>query len=121
MKIKNYETLREYKHKNYAVQIGVDDTDHMVFICESCKNPLEVISVESKKVSISMNGKERDNCTWIEVVCHKCKSFEIRKFYWKSEDGRYCWHRTYKFSEEEMKRVLQKIEDKVKAKKEKNV
>lgn len=95
MKTKNCEKLTgEYKHNCDDVQIGIDGTDHIVFICKDCKNPLEVIEVFSKNIAITTDGKNKDNCTWIYVVCHNCKTLGKRKFYWKSEDGRYCFDRT---------------------------
>lgn len=95
MKINKYEKLEEkYHYTCDDVQIGIDETDHIVFICKECKNPLEIIKVFSKNVAITTNGKTKDNCTWIYVVCHNCKTLGKRKFYWKSEDGKYCFNRT---------------------------
>lgn len=95
MNTKNSEELTlKYKHNCDDVQIGIDDTDHIVFICKECKNPLEVIEVSSKNIAITMDGKTKDNCTWIDVVCHNCKTLGVRKFYWKTESGRYCYNRT---------------------------
>lgn len=95
MKIKNCERLTEkYKHNCHNIQLGIDETDHLVFLCKTCKNPLEIIEVFSKNISITTDGKTKDNCTWIYGVCHNCKSLGKRKFYWKCEDGRYCSNRT---------------------------
>lgn len=94
-KIKNKEIISsEYRHACENIQIGIDQTDHIVFICEKCSKPLEVIKVSSKNIVISMDCKEKDNCTWIYLVCHDCKTLGHRKFYWKSEDGRFCLNRT---------------------------
>lgn len=94
MKIKDCEKLTgTYKHNCHNVQIGIDDTDHVVFLCDKCKSPLEVIEVFSKNIPVTMDCKTKENCTWIYVVCHNCKTLGKRKFYWK-EDGKFCWNRT---------------------------
>lgn len=95
MKSKNYKSKWDYRNYVHNIQIGIDDTDHIVFICNKCMNPLEVIEVFSKNIAITTDGKIKDNCTWIELVCNKCKSSGQRKFYWESEDGEFCWQRTY--------------------------
>lgn len=98
MKTKNCDKLTEkYRHDLSNIQLGVDDTDHICFFCPKCKQPLEIIAVET--MNNFYDGKTRENCTWIYMVCHNCKILGQRKFYWKSEDGRYCWQKTWKSKE----------------------
>ena len=95
MKIKKAEIVSEgYSHSMFNIQIGIDDTDHICFFCPKCKNPLEVIEVLSKRIVIDFE-ENKDNCTWIYLVCHNCKLLGKRKFYWKIEDGRFCWQKTF--------------------------
>ena len=95
MKVKDCEKFfEEYDNNCNDIQIGIDNTDHIVFICKKCKNPLEIIEVSSKNIDILKLHQKKDNCTWIWTVCHNCKTFGKRKFYWKSEDGRFCFNRT---------------------------
>lgn len=89
--------VKKYKGFDDNVQIGIDDTDHMVFICNVCKKPMEVIEVFTKKDCY--DGKIKENCTWIKIKCNDCKMLSQKKFYWKSEDGKFCWKRTYKEGE----------------------
>lgn len=94
MKTKDCERLtEEYEHQCNNIQIGIDDTDHLVFICNKCKKPLEVIEIKNSSGDYSHNGKE--NRTQIFLVCHNCKTLGKRKFYWKYEEGKYCYQRTY--------------------------
>ena len=92
--------MKPVKEKIYIVRsrmgipLGVDDTDHIVFNCPECNSPLEVTKVTTIKVGISMDCKEEDKCTWIRLACLKCKIIGQRKFYWTSEDGRFCRHTT---------------------------
>lgn len=88
-KIKNVEELSIKYGTCDNIQLGIDDTDHIVFICNDCKKPLEVVEVISRYSPI-----HKDNCTWIYAVCNNCKTFGKRKFYWKTEDGIYCHNRT---------------------------
>ena len=93
VKIKKAEELSvRYKHGLSNIQIGVDDTDHLCFLCSKCKKTLEVIEV--KTINGIYNGKYKENCTWIYLVCNDCELLGKRKFYWKSEDGKFCWQRT---------------------------
>ncbi|MBW3002594.1 hypothetical protein KY338_05540 [Candidatus Woesearchaeota archaeon] len=96
-KAKNYEKLNlTYKHSCSNVQLGIDITNHIVFICNKCHKPLEVIEVLTERVYISKLDK--DACTFITLACHNCKTLGHRKFYWKTEDGRFCLRRTYSYS-----------------------
>lgn len=111
MKSKNCEKLtEEYSHNCENFQIGIDTTDHIVFICNKCKNPLEVIEVISRIFPVSEDKK--DICTWVYAVCHTCKTLGKRKFYWKTEDGRFCIFRTKCISEKELDEIWKRIEKK---------
>lgn len=90
----------EYKHNCDNIQIGIDCTDHICFFCDKCEQPLKVIEVKNRNVAITMNGKKRDNCTWVYLVCDFCKSLGQRKFYWTSESGKFCFKKTKRDLEE---------------------
>ena len=86
--------LIEYKHMS-NIQIGVDSTDHIVFLCPNCKKALKVVNVKSiRNMVINPKDDERDSCTYIRLACHKCKMVGQRKFYWESEDGKFCCQKT---------------------------
>lgn len=95
MKTKDCEDVTiKYKHmrQNY---LGVDSTDHIAFFCKRCRKTMRVIEIVTRKAVYSSDfGK--DNCTWIYLVCDKCEVLQQRKFYWKSEDGRFCLNITDK-------------------------
>ncbi len=100
VKTKDFEKIvDEYDQDCNNVQLGIDSTDHIVFICNECKNTLEVKEVLTKNIVINPDDKTKDNCTWIYIVCHNCKNLGVRKFYWKSEDGRFCIGRTYNYKD----------------------
>jgi len=87
MEIINYKQI-------HNIQIGIDVTDHIVFICPKCKNALEVTDIRT--INNIYDGKTEENCTYIHVCCNNCKIKGKRKFYWISEDGEFCTQRTYK-------------------------
>lgn len=95
MKNKDCEKLSiEYGQGLYNIQVGLDSTDHICFYCPICKMPMEIVEVFSKKVIIDFE-KNRDYCTWVYLVCHTCKRFGQRKFYWNTEDGKFCFQKTF--------------------------
>jgi len=105
MKIKEFDkymNLNEYKQGLSDIQIGIDDTDHITFFCPKCSKAMKVLEVFSKKIVIDLE-KNKDNCTWILLVCKECKRIGQRKFYWESEDGRFCrWNSTVKHFRKEL-------------------
>ena len=100
----------EYRHRLWGIHLGVDDTDHISFFCPKCNKPMEIIEVVSKKMQIDMEGT-KDYCTWIYLVCNKCKELGQRKFYWnnKLHDYRgafYCGQRTDNIPRDEHIRIM---------------
>jgi len=71
------------------IKIGVDFTDHIAFICPDCGSVLKVEKVFTIKVNVTEDGL-RDRCTYIKLSCNNCGGFGQRKFYWKTEDGKFC-------------------------------
>ena len=80
------------------IQIGIDSTDHVVFICDECKRPCEVRHVYSETGLYNGANNPKEVCTWIILECNSCRRIGQRKFYW-NEDGKFCIHRTYKVRE----------------------
>lgn len=77
--------------KHTGVIIGVDDTDHVAFICPQCSQVMKVTSVQTSGV---LRGVPTQNaCTHIYLKC-PCGHDHWRKFYWISMTAKYCTHRT---------------------------
>jgi len=57
------------------IEVGVDDTNHMIFFCPKCSNEL-------MRVKSIYTAKEPDKCTTIRLICPVCKTTGMRKFYW---------------------------------------
>lgn len=94
-----------------GIVIGVDDTDHIAFFCPYCKSTLKIIRVTTKNVIIDFEHN-KDNCTWINLKCPNCKRVGHRKFYWKVEDGRFCWMTTKKDFERQIVKDILKTQNK---------
>jgi uncharacterized protein with PIN domain len=71
------------------IEVGVDDTDHMVFFCPKCSNEL-------MKVKSVYTKKEPDKCTIISLICPVCKTTGMRKFYWVGKLSEQEYKRTHK-------------------------
>jgi len=117
MKTKNSEIKSaKYKHGLYDIQLGVDGTDHVAFFCPDCNRVMKVIEVISRNIAVTTDGKTKDNCTWIYLVCDNCKRLGQRKFYWSEETGEYCWQKTNKKKGEE--KINSKLKELVNSKEE---
>jgi hypothetical protein len=70
----------DYSH-NLNTRITFDNTDHFNLLCNNCLSILEVIEIKSIVIR-DYKGKNKDYCSYIYCVCHKCKSLGKRKIYW---------------------------------------
>ena len=73
------------------VAIGVDDSDHMAFLCPQCRAVMKVTSVQT--TGVLRNIPTQPAVTHVYLQC-KCGQADWRKFYWLAETGKYCTHRT---------------------------
>jgi len=82
--------MPEAKMKKHVsnIQVGIDDTDHIVFYCPKCKETMTIQSVNTEK-------DPSDNCTMVYLECKKCNIEGKRKFYWKTDDGKFCHQKTF--------------------------
>lgn len=77
--------------KHDRVIIAVDDTDHAAFLCPKCQAVMKVRDVQTSGVLRGIPTKSA--CTHIYLKCD-CGEQDWRNFYWISETGKYCTHRT---------------------------
>ena len=70
------------------IKIKVDGTDHFGLFCPKCGKIMKVKRVFTNNVLTSMDGKNKDKCSYIAAYCKDCNFGGQRKIYWK-EDGRY--------------------------------
>ena len=103
-----------------GVQIGINNSAHLVFICPKCKYFLNTTKVYEHRYK----GKSTNRETFIYLHCNECnRNFEI-KFYWEQLiHGRTCFFRTYEHDKEDaLKEVdrLIEIERKEKCQQKKN-
>ena len=77
--------------KHTGIILGVDDTDHVAFICPDCGKTMKVTSVQTFGVLRGVPTKNA--CTHVYVKC-VCGHDHWRKFYWIAETGEHCTHRT---------------------------
>ena len=83
--------MKEMFYKNRLnITIACDQTDHFVFICPECNNPMEVYKT-------NQFGGKKDKCSYFWVKCDTCKIQGHRKIYLNDKIancGRYCFQRT---------------------------
>jgi len=62
------------------IEIGIDLTDHMVFLCGHCGKKAKVVSVETEK--LEYGPSDMDTCTYVFCKCETHGDLYCRKFYW---------------------------------------
>jgi len=85
------------------IEIAYDSTDHFSLICPTCGEVCLIKSVKTiKNLQIDLAGN-KDNCSYIQVKCRKCKTIGQRKIYWnnlkhnrRDERGRVNWKDEFK-------------------------